>query len=156
MSFPWAAWRRAFLQASPHSSSWVHLGTLEVKRFNPRRLGAKKAAAAEEAMYADEQWVEVPYAESDDDYNDMRAFSTSPACGKASRDLLMALADPKPFRAFRVALKQHETAAKAWHDNRLAEADKRLWAFCRAYELSPDHPQFRRLDAELSAEPEGC
>ncbi len=149
MKFPWAAWRRAFLQASPHNISWVHLATFEVKRFNPRRLGPKRAAAAEEALYADPGWVEVPYTESDDEYSDMRAFAASTAAGRASRDLIMALAEPKPFRAFRTAMKTHPDAADAWQAFRENEADKRLWAFCKAYELEPDHPQFRRLDAVL-------
>ena len=133
--------------------------TGEVKRLNPRKLGEERLLQVEEQLYADDAWVEVPYAESDDEFHDMRLFATSPACGKASRDLLMALGESKPFRRFREALKKHPAAMDAWWENRRREAELRLVAFCQAMELSMDHPQFQRrldelaaIDAELDAE----
>ncbi len=131
---------------------WVHLDTLEVKQFNPRRLGEERVAELQEALYDDPRWVEVPYAESDDEYQDMRAFAVTPAAGKGSRDLLMALAEDKPFRAFRTALKQYPEAQKAWRDGRWSEAERRLFAFCRAMSIEPDTPRFAEIESELLAE----
>lgn len=139
MSFPWKAWLRAFREASPHRPRWVHLGTGEVKW------------SEDEGIFDDESWVEVPWAESDDEFQQMREFSASPEAGKGSRDLLIALADPKPFRAFRAALKKHPAVADVWHDSRWAEAEERMRAFCEALEVA-DLPQsdIRRKPASAS------
>jgi len=149
MNISWAAWARAFREASPHKSSWVNLITGEVKRFNPRKLGEERVLALESALYDEEGWVEIPYAESDDEYHDMRAFAASPEAGRGSRDLIMALGDDKPFRRFREALRKHDDARGAWFENRRREAELRLVAFCIAMELEFDHPQYHRRLAEL-------
>ncbi|MFT5431836.1 MAG: hypothetical protein ACI9OJ_002534 [Myxococcota bacterium] len=151
MKISWAAWTRAFREASPHQSSWINIQTGDAKRFNPRKLGADRVAELEEALYDEEGWVEIPYAESDDEYQDMRAFATSPECGRAGRDLIMGLADEKPFRSFRVALKNHKPAKAAWFENRRKEAELRLVAFCRAFEIALKHPEYLKRVAEVEA-----
>lgn len=151
MNLPWKAWLRAFREASPHNVSWVNLETGDVRRYNPRRTNKKKLATIEGELYGDEAWVEVPYAESDDEFEEMRRFAVTPGAGRGSRDLLFALADDKPFRAFRDALKKHPDAAEGWHLSRVQEAERRLWAFCKAWELETDHPAFARIDVEEQA-----
>ena len=146
-SIPWDAWVDAFRRASPHNATWVHLARFDVKRFNPRRTRPGRLAALEEALYSDESWVEVPYSESDEEFQDMRAFAASTEAGKASRDLIFALAESKPFRAFRttMSLPKYERVARRWDQNRRDEAERRLYWFCRAYDLPVDHLRFKEL-----------
>ena len=148
MSMSWTTWLRAFRQASPHRPSWINIETGEVKRFNPRKLGRAKYEALEERLYDEQGWVEVPYAESDDEFADMMSFAASPDAGKASKHLIFALQAPKPFRGFRTTLEQHQSAAAMWDANRLREAEHRLVAFCRAYDIHLDSERFQHVMQE--------
>ena len=148
MGISWRAWLRAFREASPHSPAWVNVRTGEVKRYKPRKLSPDELEALEASLYEDEDWAEVPYAESDDEYRDMQAFAMSAEAGSAGLRLLAGLAGDKPFRAFRKLLGEDATAAAAWHANRVGEAEARLWAFCKAYGIVLDHPQFERFSVE--------
>lgn len=153
MAIDWERWVQAFADTTPHKVVWVHLESGEVQKYNPRRLSRDKRERIEESLYSDERWVEVPYPESDDEYKWMREFAVTPEAGKGSRDLLIALAQDKPFRQFREALKRHPKAAAAWKERRQREAEARLWTFCQAWDLSPDHSRFREL-SELFADEE--
>lgn len=155
-SIPWDAWVDAFRRVLLYNVIWVHIIRYEVKRFNPRRMRAGRMAALEDELYSDEDWVEVPYSESDEEYRDMRGFAASTEAGKASRDLIFALADPKPFRAFRTTMaeEKYERIARRWDNNRRSEAEQRLYWFCRAYELPVDHPRFTELAEVLTEEPD--
>ncbi len=152
MAIDWEHWARAFADTTPHEVVWVHLESGEVRKYNPRRLSGDKRERIEEKLYSDERWVEVPYPESDAEYQWMREFAVSPEAGKGSRDLLMALADEKPFRQFRVALKKHPKAAAAWKKRRRYEAEARLWTFCQAWSLTLDHPRYRELGELFAVE----
>jgi len=151
MDVPWKAWLRAFREANPHQVSWIHVGSGEVRRYNPRRSSRRKLERLEAELYSDEQWVEVPYAESDDEYMAMRLFAASPEAGRASKHLLFALEEEKPFRAFRDALKNAPAVEARWQHQRTEEAARRLWAICVAYELPCDHPHFLRIAAQEAA-----
>ena len=148
MGISWRAWLRAFREASPHSPAWVNVRTGEVKRFKPRKLAPEELEALEGSLYEDEDWVEVPYAESDDEFKDMQAFAMSAEAGGAGLRLLASLGGEKPFRAFRKLLGEDPAVAAAWHANRIGEAEARLWSFCKAYGIVLDHPQFARFSEE--------
>ncbi|MFT7623615.1 MAG: hypothetical protein ACI9WU_002798 [Myxococcota bacterium] len=106
----------------------------------------------QEELYDDPSWVEVPYAESDDEYKDMRAFSVTVQAGKLSRDLLLAVGSDKPFREFRDALKSDSDVRSAWSRNRWMEAERRMFSFLRAMGIEPDEPRFAEIEQELLAE----
>ena len=97
-----------FAGASPMTASHWNLATGETFAVRHARRQRALVEAFEERLFDDEDggWVEVPFLESDDAFNLVRAWVADLSPGKGKAELQRAIAGDKPFRAFRTTLKK--------------------------------------------------
>lgn len=137
----------AFRDATMVDTYYLNTRTGKILYHNPKKLGGARAEKIEARVFEEEDWVELPFQESDDEFAAMEAFAGSAEAGRARGELQAALAGEKPFRRFRETLRQHPEAMSAWDQTRLREALDRLVDFCEAMEIEIDHPAFGALQS---------
>lgn len=142
----------AFRDATMVDTYYLNLRSGQVLYHNPRKIGAARAQKVEARVFEEEDWVELPFLESDEEFQAMEAFAASEAPGRAAPELRAALTGDKPFRRFREVLRAHPAASEAWEEQRLRAALDRLVDFCDAMEVAIDHPAFDALRAAASGE----
>lgn len=142
----------AFRDATMVDTYYLNTRTGKLLYHNPRKLGAARAQKVEERVFEEEDWIEIPYVESDEEFAAMEAFASSGAAGEAREALRSAITSDKPFRRFREALRQAPGAAAAWEEERLRAALDRLVDFCEALEIEIDHPAFAALRSAARGE----
>lgn len=142
----------AFRDATMVDTYYLNLRTGHVLFHNPRKIGAARAQKVEDRVFAEEDWVELPFLESDEEFAAMEAFAGSDDAGAAGVELTAALQGEKPFRRFRETLRLHPAVAEAWEQQRLRDAMDRLVEFCDAMEVAIDHPAFDALHAAATGE----
>lgn len=142
---------RLFATANPMTMSHWNPVTGEMFRL-PRGKNAKAAASAfETRLWQEEDWLEVPYLESDAAHALALAFARGLRPGKGKTEILEALAEDKPFRKLRAVLGRAPGLQRRYDAVLDAEAETRLVMFCEELDLSLDDPRFAVALAELQA-----
>ena len=142
---------RLFAGANPMSMSHWNPMTGEVF-FLPRGKSAKAAAAVFEArLWQEEDWLEVPYLESDSAHALAVAFARGLRPGKGKTEILESLTGDKPFRKLRAVLGRAPGLQRRYDAVLDAEAETRLVQFCAELDLSLGDPRFGVALAEIQA-----
>lgn len=140
----------AFRDATMVDTYYLNTRTGHILYHNPKKLGAARAQRIETRVFEEEDWVELPFLESDDEFAAMEAFAE--AAGRSGAELREALAGEKPFRRFREVLRQQPDVMSAWEQERLRAALDRVIEFCEAMEIEIDHPAFAALQSAARGE----
>ncbi|NUN12806.1 MAG: hypothetical protein HUU55_04145 [Myxococcales bacterium] len=136
---------QAFLNTTLFDTAYLHLGTGEVMFHNPRRHSEAQNEEIETTIFSDEDWLEIPYLDSDEEHAEMAAFAHSISDEIAKSKLISALSADKPFRQFRAVLTANPKIAQRWHIKRLEIAIKRAVEFCEAVDIAPEDPSWAAL-----------
>ncbi len=142
---------RLFADASPLAMSHWNPRSGEV--FSVPRGKARKAVAAafEQRLMEEEDWLEVPYLESDDAHALAVAFAETLHPGKGKTAILAALAGDKPFRKLREVLAGAPGLTRRYRTVLEAEAEERLVTFCEGLGLHLDDPRFAAVLTRLQS-----
>ncbi len=147
-----------FLSASPHRCAHWNVLTGETFELESRRDAESRLEAFELRLFEEDGWVEVPWPDSDEDFRVAEAFLEELEPGREQAELRAALEGPKPFRAFRDALRRWPESAEAWRERQREAAGWRVAEVALAFDAKVDDTvitdmiaRLRTSDAEAEA-----
>jgi hypothetical protein len=146
-----AALVELFVRADPRSC--CHWNTETGEHFwlrRPRRQQVEREAF-EARLFEEDGWVEVPWLESDDAYAMAKSFVEALEPGRGRTALLVALASPKPFRAFRTEIAARPGLARRWREAEVREATQRLCTIALSLDVPLGGDVFARLSTDIRA-----
>lgn len=132
----------AFLNTTLFETAYLHLGSGDVLFHNPRRHSEAQNEEIETTVFSDEDWLEIPYLDSDEEHAEMTRFAQLIGDETTKARLMTALAADKPFRQFRTVLATSPNTEKRWRLKRLEIVMKRVVEFCEAVDIEPDDPSW--------------
>lgn len=150
----WPQLVQVFLDASPLRMAHWNPQTGEI--FAPPR-GPKARVALEKfelRLLEEDDWLEVPFLESDAAFDLVVRWVESLDPGKGKRALMEALQREKPFRHVRAVLGQMPGMQRRYQRVLREEAEARLVELCVSMELTLDHPRFVELAPHFVDPPE--
>jgi hypothetical protein len=145
----WDRLVRLFADASPLNQSHWNTATGEVFYLGKSKDRQARAEAFQQRLFAEDDWIEVPYLESADGFALAQKFAQSLASGRGKTSVLQALAGPKPFRVLRTVLAGAPGLQRRYERMLKQEAELRLAEVCLGLNLTLADPRFQTAAERL-------